>query len=155
MKIPNRLGITQAALGALMLVFGATGPALAADPAPAGDEEMLTIYSGIFTEEQAERGGAIYREQCSSCHGRTGRGTPQGPPITGAAMNSYDGVPLIGLTEMIRITMPVGRPGSLSSRQLADVTAYVLSLHGAPAGEEELPADDDAYVEIMITRPDN
>ena len=37
--------------------------------APAGDAK--SIWDGVFTDEQAERGEDAYITNCSECHGRT------------------------------------------------------------------------------------
>lgn len=138
-------------IGALVAVAGAialpSGSALAQD---AGEE--VTIYSGVYTEEQAERGRSAYSANCAVCHGPTGRGGPDAPGVIGHVLNrKYEGAPLVAYFEYMRARMPLGRPNSLPRETYADITAFLLANHGAPAGEVELPSDEDALAEIQIT----
>ncbi|NDV01194.1 c-type cytochrome [Pseudoroseicyclus tamaricis] len=122
--------------------------------ADAGEEEAteMTIWDGIYTEEQALAGRSIYGQSCNACHGVRGRGTPGGPGIIGNVLDDkYFDVPLSAYYDYIHYQMPKGQPNSLTSEQYADVTAFVLSLHGAPAGDMELPADYDVLDTIIIT----
>lgn len=137
-----------ASLGAHLAL---SGPGLANDHG-----EELTIFSGVFTEAQAERGKVVYNGQCAACHGNTGRGGPSAPGVTGHTLNSkYRGVPLGVYFHFLQTTMPIGRPGSLPVQTYADVMAYMLQMHGAPAGESELTADEDLLAAIMIERDPN
>jgi hypothetical protein len=47
-------------------------------------------------------------------------------------------------------TMPTDDPGHLSTRQYADLTAFILSSNGLAAGAKELPTDKTALNEIVI-----
>ena len=61
-------------------------------------------------------------------------------PLRGGRFGSnWNGVPLSELARRIRISMPMDNPGSLNSRQSADVLAYILNANAMPAGEMELP----------------
>src|SRR6185503_10730784 len=44
-------------------------------------------------------------------------------------------------------------PGSLERQQYIDVVAYIFSLNAYPAGENDLPADDDGLKKIKIDNP--
>ena len=46
--------------------------------------------------------------------------------------------------------MPTDDPASLSRQQYADLTAYIFSVSGFPAGERELPRDLPALNQISI-----
>ncbi|MDT8858127.1 cytochrome c [Paracoccaceae bacterium Fryx2] len=120
---------------------------------PADEPEPLRICSGVFTEEQAERGKLVYTEICASCHGNTGRGGPSVPTLTGYTLNSkHEGVSLSTYFRFMRDTMPVGRPGSLQEQTYADVLAYLLKMHGAPAGDHELAVMDARFANITIEK---
>lgn len=114
----------------------------------------LTIYDGVYTEEQDVRGTASYREQCSSCHGPTARGGSHAPGLTGHRLNNvYVDQPLFAYYERIHTTMPLGRPNSLPPQTYVDIIAHLLALHGAPAGDMELLADDELLQSIQIVAP--
>lgn len=111
----------------------------------------VTIYSGVFTEEQAGRGKAAYSTNCSVCHGPTARGGPDAPGIVGYVFDrKYEGMPLSAYYGFMRAAMPPGRAGSLPAGTYADILAFLLSVHGATAGENELPADEALLDAIMI-----
>jgi hypothetical protein len=46
--------------------------------------------------------------------------------------------------------MPKNKPGSLTREQVADITAYILSMSQYPAGAAELPADTQQLRAIRI-----
>jgi mono/diheme cytochrome c family protein len=101
-----------------------------------------SIWDGIYTEEQATRGKALYAQECSSCHGGELTGGEMAPPLSGGEfMAGWDGLTVGDLFERIRISMPQNAPGSLSGQQNADVLAYVFSASKFPAGSSEMPKE--------------
>ena len=50
----------------------------------------------------------------------------------------------------IRTTMPQGAPASLSPRAYVDIVAYLLEANDFPAGDMELPTDQDVLESIII-----
>lgn len=161
--------ILRAAAAATTLLIGTAGGALAFDvltdeeraerqahleaaAASESDNETLTIHDGVFTEEQALDGRAVYARECVSCHGNTLRGTNAGPPIVAHVLDDkYDQMPLSAYYSYMQTTMPQARPGSLSSQAYADILAFVLSVHGAEPGDTRLTADLDQLDRIIIT----
>jgi hypothetical protein len=55
--------------------------------------------------------------------------------------------------DQIRKLMPEDNPGILSAQQYADVVAYMFSLNGYPAGQAELPAQDEPLKRVKIDAP--
>ena len=51
----------------------------------------------------------------------------------------------------IRTTMPQGAPASLSVSGYVDIVAYLLQANEFPTGDAELPTDEDALGDIIIT----
>jgi mono/diheme cytochrome c family protein len=101
-----------------------------------------SVWDSVYTAEQARKGEALSTAQCVSCHGDGLRGGESAPPLTGDLFNStWEGVLLSDLSDRIRTTMPLDKPGTLSRQQAADVLAYMLSLSKIPAGTTPLPAD--------------
>ncbi len=102
-----------------------------------------SIWDGVFTAEQAQRGATEYASRCATCHGETlaGNGT-DAPALTGKMfLNDWDGLSLTALFDRIHTTMPQSNPGTLSGQVAADLTAYVLSVNQLPAGAKELTDD--------------
>lgn len=123
----------------------------AAASAEAEEYEERTIYDGVYTVEQRDAGRALYAKHCVTCHGAHLRGSPGGPRIVGPVLNDkYDGAPLSAYYDYVRYAMPKGQIGSLTEQQYVDVIAFVLSVHGAPAGEARLEPDADLLDSIII-----
>ena len=98
-----------------------------------------SVWDGVYTEEQAERGKKGYAEQCASCHGPELTGGEMAPGLAGGEfMAGWDGLTLGDLFERIRISMPQNAPGSLSNAQNADILAFMLAANKFPAGQTEL-----------------
>lgn len=122
---------------AAILVAGLAALALAATPAGA---QSRSTWDGVFSEEQAGRGAALYQLECASCHGPQLDGIDASPPLTGGRFASnWNGVIIADMVDRIRISMPQNAPGKLNRQQVTDVLAYILSMNGFPAGERELP----------------
>ena len=110
-----------------------------------------TVWDGVYNEVQAKRGEATFVDACSNCHGRNLEGADMTPPLTGGAfMANWDGLSIGDLTDRIRVSMPLDRPGSLSRQDNADVVAYILRFNEFPAGKDELPRDTQAQKQIVF-----
>ena len=97
-----------------------------------------TVWSGVFTAEQATRGKEKATAECSACHGAELKGD-LAPALTGESFigHWYD-APLGELSLRITATMPASAPGSLKPEEYADIIAYILQANGFPAGSETL-----------------
>jgi len=101
-----------------------------------------SVWDGVYTEEQANRGKQGYAEQCASCHGPELTGGEMAPALSGGEfMAGWDGLTVGDLFERIRISMPQNSPGSLSGAQNADILAFMLAANKFPAGQTELAKD--------------
>jgi mono/diheme cytochrome c family protein len=128
----------------LTLVAGAIAGAFA--PASAGQQAQAR--QSVYTEAQAQRGAALYKSGCASCHGDALQGR-SGPPLTGADFAStWTTQPLSELAGKIRNTMPQAEPGTLTRPQTADIVAFILQTGKFPAGTAELSGEDAALKQI-------
>jgi S-disulfanyl-L-cysteine oxidoreductase SoxD len=110
--------------------------------------QTQTVRQGVYTEAQATRGQAIYKDRCISCHG-DGLAGRSGPPLTGDAfLTVWSREPLVELASKVRNTMPQTDPGTLSWQQTADLIAYILQAGKFPTGSRELRGDEQALKEI-------
>ncbi len=110
-----------------------------------------TVWDGVYTKEQAERGKDIYLAECVLCHGATLLGAEDGPAVTGEGFRmAWDGRTADQLVERIRTTMPSDGPGFLSRAQSTDLTAFIFSDNGFPAGETEMKPSLAALKKIVI-----
>jgi S-disulfanyl-L-cysteine oxidoreductase SoxD len=107
-----------------------------------GAVQPKSQWDGIYLQEQAKRGGAVYSAQCATCHGQDLRGGDMAPGLIGEEffVNWYD-LTISDLFERIRISMPQNSPGSLSRQETADVVSFILSKSNFPAGESELSSE--------------
>lgn len=118
-----------------------------------------TIWDGVFTEAQAQRGAAVYTGPCSHCHGYRLNGAPDdpdmfpSPPVAGVKfLRDWEGRSLAALFEYTRATMPENNPSYLADQEYADVLAYMLSVSGLPAQGQELKPDLESLARIVIRR---
>ncbi len=101
-----------------------------------------SVWDGVYTEQQATRGQALYSQECASCHGGELTGGEMAPPLAGGEfMAGWDGLTVGDLFERIRISMPQNTPGSLSGQQNADILSFMLSANKFPAGTTEMPKE--------------
>jgi len=132
------------ALGVALFAYVLVGSFLAA--AQAG--QSRTVKEGVYTNEQATRGQAIFKDRCSACHGAT-LGGGLGPPLVGDYfIGDFDKAPLSDLVNKIKSTMPANDPGQLTPQQTADIVAYILQVNKFPAGRTELDADEAVQKQI-------
>jgi quinoprotein glucose dehydrogenase len=128
--------------------------ALRAQDAPSGSR---SVWDGVYTQDQAERGHSLYNQHCASCHGDTLAGGEVPPPLAGGDfLANWSGLTVGDLFERIRRSMPQDDPGRLSRQQKADVLAYIFSFNKFPAGKTELAHDTELLKQIRIeaTKPD-
>jgi mono/diheme cytochrome c family protein len=111
------------------------------------------VWDGVYTREQAKRGLATYGEECQKCHGENLGGGEGGPGMAGEEfLGKWYGKTVGDLFTVTRKTMPMDDPGSLGSKEYADLVAYILSVNDFPAGSQELDRDVPALQEIRIEK---
>lgn len=141
---------------AAAIIFLAIGVSHSAPRAQQTAQPSSSVWDGVYTEEQAKRGEAIYAQTCSSCHGTELTGNDEAPPLAGPAfLANWDGLSVGDLSERIRISMPPNNKGKLSRQQIADGLGHVLSVNGFPAGKTELDPKTELLKQIRIeaTKP--
>jgi len=108
-------------------------------------DSVRTTQSGIFTEQQANRGKQLFSNTCGSCH--------QPSSETGDAFDSkWKDHQLSDLFNYIGTQMPQNDPGSLDPYSTADLVAYMLKINDMPAGAAELTPDTLLLKNVRITR---
>ncbi len=105
----------------------------------------------------AERGSALYKLHCLSCHGPDGQGA-LAEELAGGEGTLTDRYPdkTIGLYwpyattvfDVIRRSMPLHAPGSLSNNETYSLTAYLLSINGII--DSALTVDAKTLPEILM-----
>lgn len=115
-----------------------------------------TVWSGVYTDEQAARGKAAYAATCAACHGQSLAGIDVAPALAGSAfLNNWNSTSAGDLFDRIKTTMPLNAPGSLSGRTTADIEAYLFLANGFPAGQLALPPSQPLMtgIKIVATKP--
>jgi len=105
-----------------------------------------SVKAGVYTAAQADRGQALYRSKCASCHAPN-RFTDD------LFYTSFAGKPLWEMFDVISDTMPEDNPGSMKPGEYVDIMAYLLKVNSFPTGEMELPTGKDALSAILMEKP--
>jgi ankyrin repeat protein len=111
-----------------------------------------TIWDGVFTQAQADRGRDQYMKSCASCHKADLLGESAAPPLAGPEFSQrWTGQSLDDLLTTIRRSMPQDAPDSLGTPAYADLVSFLLSVNGSPAGAAEMPLESGALKQIQFT----
>jgi S-disulfanyl-L-cysteine oxidoreductase SoxD len=110
-------------------------------------QETRSVKAGVYTFEQAERGVALYKQRCASCH------APNRFTDDQLFLTPYAGKPLWEMYDVISDSMPEDDPGGMKPEEYAAVIAQLLRLNGFPAGQTDLPASKDALSLIIFEKP--
>lgn len=121
----------------------------------ADGQAATTVWDGVYTEAQAERGRTSYQQACISCHREDLRGDNTAPSLIGESfLFLWGDMEVSALSARVQKIMPPERPGSLSAQAYTDIIAFILQTNGFPAGNAELPAESDgAHILITPKRP--
>jgi S-disulfanyl-L-cysteine oxidoreductase SoxD len=103
-------------------------------------ESRQSVWDGVYTDTQADRGKGQYGQHCAVCHGLALEGNGESPPLVGEFIPDWAGTTLSDLYDKIETTMPLNAPGTLRPAIAADVLAYILKENNFPAGANELDA---------------
>jgi len=112
-------------------------------------QQTRTVRDGVYTDAQAARGAAIYKEKCASCHAAT-LGGSLAPPLAGDAFAANWGGPLSAIVDKIQATMPANAMGTVTRAQASDVVAFMLQTSKFPAGRAELSSDEAVLKTISL-----
>jgi mono/diheme cytochrome c family protein len=135
---------------AVMWIAGVSHSALQARQAAAPGAGK-TVWDGVFSKEQADRGAAAYKSACSECHGNDLAGDGFAPALTGAEfMSNWNDLTIGDLFERIRISMPPSGPAGVTPAQKADIVAHLMNSNKWPAGTGELEPKTEALKLIKI-----
>ena len=111
-----------------------------------------SVNEGVYTADQAKRGEALYKEQCSACHGDNLEGSGPMSQLAGKDfLANWTGKSLGDLYEKTQTTMPATAPGTLTPEQAADVVSYLLSKDNYPSST--LPSKSHLVGPVLLDRP--
>jgi mono/diheme cytochrome c family protein len=109
-----------------------------------------TIWDGVFTKAQAERGkAALLQNGCNGCHGAELAGD-RGPALIGERfVTEWENGGVDRLFLKIRDTMPPLNAQQVRPEDKLDIVAYLLEVNGFPSGSTTLGIDDIENVQIV------
>jgi mono/diheme cytochrome c family protein len=137
--------------GALVLFLVTSAASLSGgQAAPAG----RTVWDGVFTADQADRGRNEFAGHCAECHGGNLQGGADGKRLNGDQFWTDWKESTVGeLLTYVSKNMPRSEDGStagtLSPSTYADIVSYILSANGFPAGAQALTAATSTNVAII------
>ena len=116
-----------------------------------GQEPKRTVWDGVYTAAQAERGRSAYAQSCASCHAEDLRGKGTAPSLVEESfLFLWSDMSVGDLFERTRMLMPSDRPGSLRA-DAAGLAAFAgAALRRASQVTDENPlAGGDGRAELL------
>jgi mono/diheme cytochrome c family protein len=111
-----------------------------------------TVWDGVYTAEQVDRGKTLYIQFCAGCHSADLRGNGTAPSLVEGDFAFQWAETSVGeLYEQIRKLMPSTRPNSLPPQSYGDIVAFILQANQFPAGQTELTPELATLEQIRIT----
>ena len=124
---------------------------LAHSGAPQQNAQLsASVWNGVYTAAQAERGKQLYGRHCARCHGDD-LANSRNPLAGDRFADHWESRTLADLFRRIRDTMPMGEVATVEEPDKFDAMIYVLQQNGFPEGRAELTPDADALATIQIT----
>lgn len=145
-----RIGLGVIVVATAVLVGLAANPA-----AEAPAQDRLSVWDGVYQDEQAGRGKAEYDYNCGNCHinDLSGDSIKDVPPLAGTDfMAQWAGKTVKELLDYMSTNMPPDSRGSLGAKTYADIAAYILKSNQFPAGSAALGSDPDRLAKAVIER---
>ena len=136
-----------------LLGVGACAVALVLSGIVVAGQEKPTIWTGVFTQAQADHGRRLFDDHCAVCHGTNLNGG-DGPSLIGGDFNrGWYSHHLDRLFKKVQTRMPVGDVAAVPDKDKVDIIAYILQRYGFPVGAKELTLDLNVLSAIQIVGP--
>jgi cytochrome c553 len=113
--------------------------------------QSKTVWDGVYTQAQAERGAASFAANCTRCHSADANSGEEGRNLAGKAFwDSFRESTVDHLLDYVSKNMPNGAgAGSLSTNTYIDLVAFILSRNDLPGGANELTKESAVGVQII------
>jgi mono/diheme cytochrome c family protein len=105
----------------------------------AQENRSRTIWDGVYTDSQAQRGKTVYETSCVACHKEDLTGIEDA--LKGERFFDKRREDTLDSFLAVLKTMPLRNPGSLSDQAYLDILSYVLQSNAFPPGTTELKMD--------------
>lgn len=147
----SRTGFSTLVFAASMGAF-ACAMVLGVSAQTAGGAAARTVWDGVFTADQAERGRGFYLAHCAQCHGGNLQGGEYSSLRGDRFWASWQDRTVEGLLTQISENMPFSDDGelkgTLGTSTYVDIVAHILRANEFPAGGAELTPVSSAGVRI-------
>ena len=126
---------------------------LGSEQVVSGQAAAKSVWDGVFTAAQAERGRGFYLANCSECHGATLEGGEKQALKGDRFWSDWQETTVDYMLGRISKNMPFSEDGSLAGTlgtpTYVDIVAHILNTNGFPAGSSELTAASSTGVQIV------
>ena len=83
---------------------------------PQAQGAMRSMWDGVYTSAQADKGKALFDDNCAKCHGGTLEGNDEIPALKGSHfIADWESQSVADLIDRVHTTMPMDDPGKLST----------------------------------------
>ncbi len=112
-----------------------------------------TVWSGVYSQEQAAKGQQEYTTRCSRCHGAELQGTQSNGLVGKDFMERWREDSVGSLYEFVSNGMPPANRGGgrplISVPEYLDILSYIFSMNQFPAGPKPLATEglDDILIQ--------
>jgi len=118
-----------------------------------GRQPFPTIWSGVYSKTEAERGKQAYAQLCSRCHGADMKGGLTAPGLIGAKFfDRWHDLRLGDVVAYIQAAMPREHEFYVPADSARAIVALMLRESGVPPGREAMSTDIKIQHNILITR---
>ena len=112
-----------------------------------------TVWDGVFTDTQADRGRILYGASCAECHGGDLQGAEAASLKGDKFWEDWTARTVSELVGYVSKNMPFSEDGSLAgtlpAATYADIVAHILRTNGFPAGARDLTAASGVGFQIV------
>ena len=136
------------------LLLGGLAGFIGTTMASVGGQQAQPPAGGAYTAAQAQAGQAAYARQCAGCHSADLRGSGDAPAVAGPDFIAKWGSRAVNeLFSYVVQSMPPTNPGSLGEAGTLEVTAYLLQINGALAGQQPLAPTVSTPMKALLGQP--
>jgi mono/diheme cytochrome c family protein len=115
---------------------------------------MRSIWDGVYTSDQADKGKALFGDNCAKCHGFALEGNDEIPALKGSHfIADWESQSVADLIDRVHTTMPMDDPGKLGTPSATLVVSYLLQQNQIPAGSAELTDATAPHIRIDAIKP--
>jgi mono/diheme cytochrome c family protein len=149
----NKSLLIPVAAAGLLCVAGARGAASMAARAITARERPATVWSGVYSKADADRGKQTYARLCSRCHGVDMKGGATEPGLVGPKFfDRWHDLRLGDIVAYIQSAMPREHDFYVSAPAAREIVSLMLQESGVPPGKAPISSDIATLNQILITR---